>query len=190
LNLESTQSWTEKLTQAARTINEGGVVAYPTESCYGLGCDPRCKDAVQRVLRFKRRPYTKGLILIAAVPSQLAPYLKTNPILIAKAAQSWPGPTTWLLPAGDWVPAWLRGDHQTIAVRVTHHRLANALCRKSRRAIVSTSANRQSRPPAKSAQEVTTEFGDELDYILEGPIGGLRQPTKIIHAETDEIIRQ
>ena len=190
MNLESKQSWIETLALAARTINEGGVVAYPTESCYGLGCDPRCKDAVQRVLRLKQRPFTKGLILIAAAPSQLTVYLQTNPVLIAKAAQSWPGPTTWLLPVSDWVPVWLRGNHETIAVRVTRHRLANALCRKTRRAIVSTSANRQSRPPATSTLAVTTEFGDKVDYILEGPIGGLRQPTKIINAETDEIIRQ
>ena len=165
------------------------MVAYPTESCFGLGCDPRCKDAVQRVLRLKNRPASKGLILIAADVCQLIPYLQDKPDLITKASNSWPGPVTWLLPASEWVPNWLRGDNETLAVRVTRHRIANTLCRLSRRAIVSTSANKQSRPPARTATEVVQTFGNKIDYVLECPVGGLSHPSKIIDALTDEVIR-
>lgn len=179
----------EALTQAARTIIEGGVIAYPTEYCYGLGCDPRCKDAVQRVLRLKQRTANKGLILIAADISQLTPYLQQNPSLIARAAKTWPGPVTWLLPVSAWVPVWLRGNHESIAVRVTRHRGATALCRLTHRAIVSTSANKRTRPPCRTATEVIQAFENKIDYILDYPIGRLNRPSRIIDASTDVVIR-
>src|SRR5512135_637523 len=102
------------LQQAARILRQGGIVAYATEYCFGLGCDPRNRDAVLRLLRLKRRSVIKGLIVLAADISQLAPYVADIP---PQVLASWPGPHTWLLSARPGVPGWVTGRHDKIAVR-------------------------------------------------------------------------
>lgn len=178
------------LREAARIIANGGIVAYPTESVYGLGCDPRRHETVRRLLRLKHRAPELGLILIAAHEAQLAPYVDTDTAPgIEKARASWPGPFTWLLRARAGVSPWLRGKHETLAVRVTAHASAAALCRHARRALVSTSANRHGRPPARSAAAVTREFGAAVDFILQGNLGGLSAPTEIRDAASGRVVR-
>jgi len=135
------------LRRAARMLTAGGVIAYPTEAVYGLGCDPLDAQAVTRLLAIKRRPVEKGLILIASRFDQLGPYVQPLTAAIRQRLdESWPGPNTWLLPADPATPRWIRGDHRTIAVRVTAHPLAAALCEAFGGAIVSTSANPAGRP--------------------------------------------
>ena len=103
---------------------------------------------------------------------------------------SWPGPVTWVLPAAGSTSRWLTGDHDSIAVRVTDHPVAKLLCRIFRGAIVSTSANRSGRTPARSAQQVRRELGDNnIDIILEGRVGGQDKPTRIIDARTGKVLR-
>lgn len=178
------------LRQAARIIAGGGIVAYPTESVYGLGCDPLDGDAVARLLRIKHRPVGHGLILIGARLEQVAPFI--GPLDSAardRLEQSWPGPHTWLAPPTDAVPPWIRGDHDRVALRVTAHPLAAALCDAVGSAIVSTSANVHGRPAARSAAEARTLFGADVDCVLDGPTGGLPGPTPIRDAVTGETIR-
>ena len=162
---------------AANILQNGGVVAYPTESCYGLGCDPENHSAVRRILHIKRRNKRKGLILIADHIFRLRRYLQTIPRERKdEILESWPGPYTWLLPARKNVSCWLRGNHQSIAVRITRHPHARALCRVAGMAIVSTSANRYRRSTVKSAAGVFQEFGDEIDCIVQGAIGSATSP--------------
>jgi len=178
------------LDAAAAVLRAGGIVAYPTESCYGLGCDPDNHRAVRRLLHLKRRNWRQGLILIADHPARLARYLAPlSAGAQARVGASWPGPFTWLVPARARVSPWLRGDHDSLAVRVTAHRGAATLCRGARRAIVSTSANRHGRPPALSAEAVRREFGDALDFVLVGILGGAPRPTQIRDAETGALVR-
>ncbi len=170
----------QRLHAVARTVRTGGIVAYPTEAVYGLGCDPRNKRAVQRLLVLKRRSIRKGLILIAADFAQLAPFLQPLPAADqARLATTWPGPYTWLIPARPETPRWLRGEHDTLAVRVTAHPLAAALCRACGHALVSTSANFSGRPPARTALAVRRQLGQHLDALLPGPTGGAKKPTEI-----------
>lgn len=181
---------TDPLQRAAETVRAGGVVAYPTEAVYGLGCDPGNSAAVQRILRLKGRPAAKGLILIAADLAQLQPYLAPLPEeMRERVLPTWPGPVTWLLPAAPGTPEWLRGEHTTLAVRVTAHPLAAALCRAAGTPLVSTSANRSGGAPARSAQEVRTLFGGALDFVLEGELGGLARPTQIRDGRSGEVLR-
>ncbi len=169
---------------------DGGVIAYPTESCYGLGCDPRRHASVRRLLRLKHRPHTFGLIIVAAHLDQLRPYVDFSPpVMIDRVTRTWPGPHTWLVPARRGVSRWLCGEHSTVAVRITAHPGASAVCRYARRAIVSTSANRHHRLPARSALGVRREFGDQLDYVLEGQLGNHANPTEIRDAVTDDVVR-
>lgn len=170
-------------------LRRGGVIAYPTESCFGLGCDPRNPRAVQRLLRIKGRPERKGLILIAGKFNQLKPYLAPlTPSQIAQLHSKWPGPHTWLVPASHNCPFWLTGRHSTIAVRVTAHPPAVRLCRETNMALVSTSANRSGQKAAKTAKECAQLFGNKV-RVIAGRVGKRRKPSTIQDLATGKILR-
>lgn len=175
-----------RLAEAARTLQKGGIVAYATEYCFGFGCDPMNRAAVLRLLRLKRRPVQKGLILIAANLEQLADYVDDIPPAVRA---TWPGPHTWLLVPRDGVPGWITGEHERIAVRVTAHPQAAALCQAAGMAIVSTSANRAGGNPTRSFRDTARRFQGEVDYILPGRVGDAPAPTPIRDAITGELIR-
>lgn len=178
------------IANAARRVRAGGVIAYPTEAVYGLGCDPDDGAAVLRLLDIKQRSLDKGLILIAAQFSALQPYLAPiNKAQLGKLQQVWPGPVTWVLPAHPMVPFWLRGTHTSVAVRVTAHPIAAALCAACGGVLVSTSANISNRLPARTALAVRRRFGTCLDYIVNGPLGGLDKPTPIYDAVSGRVLR-
>lgn len=175
--------------RAAKVLRHGGIVAYPTEAVYGLGCDPLDPVAVGRLLEIKQRAPGKGLILIASHASQVAPFILPPSADIRRRIEaSWPGPVTWLLPARQDAPAWLRGEHESIAVRVTAHPLAAALCATFAGALVSTSANTAGRPPARSALQARLRCPG-IDLIMHGETGDLTQPTMIRDARTGATIR-
>lgn len=179
-----------RLRLAARILRQDGVIAYPTEAVYGLGCNPWARDAVERILTIKCRDMDKGLILIAANVEQLRPFVKElTPARMAEIRATWPGPNTWLLPARDEVPRWLRGRFETLAVRVTAHPIAAALCRAFGGALVSTSANRANHPPARTALQVRLRLGAELDAVLGGPCGGCDRPSTIRDGRTGQVLR-
>jgi L-threonylcarbamoyladenylate synthase len=178
--------YTNELQHAARILKQGGLVAYATEYCFGLGCDPFDRDAVLRLLRLKHRPVKKGLIVLAADIGQLAPLVRDIP---PQVSASWPGPHTWLLLPLPGVPGWITGRHEKIAVRVTAHAQAAALCHASGMAIVSTSANRAGQAPARSTREVVRRFGKLIDYILPGRVGDVSAPTPIRDAVTGKLVR-
>ena len=184
----TTHPW--HLRQAARHYRLGGLIAYPTEAVYGLGCDPLNWDAVQRLLKLKQRSIEKGLILIAADFNQLRSYIvEPAPQIMAPILASWPGPATWLLPAAPNLPKWLTGKHHTIAVRVTAHPLAADLCRTCGSPLISTSANISGHRPAKSSLALHSQFKRQIDFILNGQTGTLKQPTPIQDAISGKLIR-
>lgn len=178
------------LRRAVGILRAGGVVAYPTEAVYGLGCDPFDEAAVLRLLAIKGRAMDKGLILIASDHDQLAPLLLPgSPQEMAPVLASWPGPSTWILPAAAGVPAWLTGDSDGIAVRVTAHPLAARLCAGFGGPLVSTSANRSGRPAARSALGVRRALGDRVDYVLTGKTGGAARPSAIRDGRSGRLLR-
>ena len=175
---------------ARRVIHAGGVIAYPTEAVFGLGCHPLDGEAVSRLLALKQRPMHKGLILIADRFERLRPYLGQIPSsALQRMLQSWPGPATWIAPAADGTPDWLTGRHTTLAVRVTDHPLAAALCEAAQTPLVSTSANLSRHPPARTPLEVYLRCGKGVDLVLHGKTGGLARPTAIRDAMSSELIR-
>jgi L-threonylcarbamoyladenylate synthase len=181
-----------KLEQATQVLHAGGVIAYATEAVFGLGCDPQNPQAIEKLLHLKQRPARKGLILIAANEQQLHPYLALSLIDAAmwqRVRASWPGAVTWLLPAAPQVSPLLRGEHATLAMRVSAHTQVCALCDAFAGALVSTSANRSGQPPARTVDDVATQFGDELDLILIGETAGAAKPSEIRDARTGKIIR-
>ncbi|HEY3645147.1 MAG TPA: L-threonylcarbamoyladenylate synthase [Gammaproteobacteria bacterium] len=183
-----TAAW--PLRRALEVVKSGGVIAYPTEAVYGLGCDPLEHAAVRRIFELKQRDAAKGLILIASDISQLLPFMATMPEpVLQKLRASWPGPVTWVVPAAPSLPFWLSGGRDTLAVRVTAHPVAASLCRVLDMALVSTSANRSGRPPARTALAVRNQLGDGVDDIVPGAVGGLGKPTEIREALTGKVLR-
>lgn len=175
--------------RAKAVLRQGGVLAYSTESCFGLGCNPFNVRAIRRVLALKARPNHKGLIVIAASLEQVRPLIR--PLSAAEEAELgryWPGPYTLLLPASRRVSPLLRGRHDKIAVRVTAHGEAAALCRALGTALVSTSANRAGQTSLKTARACRRVFGAAV-LTLPGRIGGSRRPSTIIDFETGRVLR-
>jgi len=166
---------------AAAVLRRGGVIAYPTEAVWGLGCDPFNRDAALRIIRLKRREIDKGLLLVAAGMGQsddlLAP-LGEKPL--AALRQSWPGHVTWLIPdpAGCY-PIWIRGQHPTVAVRISDHPVVSSICRAFGKPVVSTSANFAGEPEIRSAEDLRRQFGGEIDYVAAGALGGRDAPSEI-----------
>lgn len=168
--------------QAAARLKTGGVIAYPTEAVWGLGCDPFDEAATMRLLAIKQRPVEKGLILIAADLAQLQPLLDLPAVPEARLAEvlaSWPGPHTWVLPAGAAAPRWITGAHPGIAVRVSAHPTVAALCRAFGGPLVSTSANLAGAPAAFRREQLDPAVLARIDGATEGETGGLDQPTPI-----------
>ncbi len=178
------------LARAVRALRDGGVIAYPTEAVWGLGCDPLDEAAVLRLLALKQRNWQKGVILVAADMTQLAPYLHgLADDLLQTLRSSWPGPNTWLIPNNGNAPDWITGGRDTLAVRVSDHPLVSALCSAYGAAIVSTSANPSGKAPARSALAVRRYFHTQLDDILPGNLGTQQKPTRIRHLLTGETVR-
>ena len=180
-----------RLHNAVAALRGGGVIAYPTEGVWGLGCDPLNAVAVDRLLAMKRRSWSKGLILIASDFSQLENFIELPSRTAQKRAFStWPGPSTWVFPAAAALPMWVSGERDTVAVRVTAHPVARALCETFGDAVVSTSANREGGAPALSASQVRLLFGRELSAVLPGALGGLDRPTVIRDVTSGLILRR
>ncbi len=179
----------EPLHAAARIIQQGGIVAYPTEAVFGLGCDPASKAAVRRLLALKQRPVSKGLILLGASAEQLRPWIDVTDAQLAQMQASWPGPTTWVVPASERTPAWVRGDHPGVAVRVAGHPLARALAQASGTPIISTSANLSGQPSARTADEVRQQFGEQIDGLVPGQCDLAAKPSTIVDLVSGRILR-
>ncbi len=181
-----------EIAAAVAALRAGGVVAYPTEAVYGLGCDPHNESVVDAVFTLKQRPPVQGVLLIAAEFAQVEKYIDLARLpadALARVRASWPGPHTWIFPRSSASPEWLARGHAGIALRVTAHPIAAELCRAFGGALVSTSANRHGSAPARSAAEVRAQFGDALAFIVDGATGGLERPTPIRDAITGEVIR-
>lgn len=180
-------SW--RVQRMARIVREGGVIAYPTEAVWGLGCDPWNEVAVDRLLALKDRPVHKGLILVADNICQFDFLLDDLPERwIDRLASTWPGPNTWLVPHQGLLPEWITGRHDTVALRVSDHPLVRDLCALTG-PLVSTSANPAGRPSARSRLRVEQYFHQQLDGVLGGALGGRRNPSLIRDLRSGDVVR-
>ncbi|MCC6202080.1 MAG: Sua5/YciO/YrdC/YwlC family protein [Gammaproteobacteria bacterium] len=179
-----------RLRLARRHVRSGGIIAYPTEGVFGIGCDPLQEAAVLRLLSLKQRDWRQGLIIIGAELDQLWCFIGSrDPNLLHRLKSSWPGPVTWLVPASPATPKWLTGGRTTIALRVPGHELARNLCRCCG-PLVSTSANLHARPPARTALGVRKNLGRMIDYLVPGEIGDRQGPSDIRDALTGAVLRR
>lgn len=185
-------NWAEHpdIQATARAISDGGVVAYPTEAVWGLGCDPNNAEAIQKLLAIKDRPQHKGLILVAASIEQLEPFLRRLTLEQRHTLeQTWPGPVTWLVPDDEVASPLVRGEHSSVALRVSAHPVVVGLCRAYGGPIVSTSANRSGDPPARDAATVHRYFPKQLAAVAPGAVGESVEPSEIRDLLTGIVLR-
>ncbi len=177
---------------AKEAFEQGGVIAYPTEAVFGLGCDPDNKLAVEKLLAIKVRPADKGLILLASNYQQLLPYIDDAQFSISQREQiisRWPNGITQVLPVKKTTPTYLTGKFSTLAVRITDQADVVKLCEQTNKPIVSTSANLSGRSPAQTWQEVEQGLGDCVDYIIKGQTLGFAKPSTIIDGLSGQVFR-
>jgi L-threonylcarbamoyladenylate synthase len=144
---------------------------------------------VQFILELKQRPVSAGLILIAADLGQLDGWIAPTAAESRRMTGHRGGPLTWLVRSGPLTPDWVTGGRPTVAVRVTRHPVAAGLCRAAGLPLVSTSANRRGKPPARSALATRLRFGSRLDLVVGGATGGATGPSEIREAATGRVIR-
>lgn len=177
--------------QASEFLQQGAVIAYPTEAVWGLGCDPDNEQAVRRILAIKQREVDKGVLLVASDREQIAHLTRS---LTAQQsdwlAETWPGPVTWLIPDPDnYYPDWIKGQHSSIAIRVSAHPVVQALCQAFGKPIVSTSANLAGEPEIRSRLKLEQDFASTIDFIVEGELGGASAPSTIRDLVTGATLR-
>ncbi|GAA5193967.1 L-threonylcarbamoyladenylate synthase [Ferrimonas gelatinilytica] len=178
--------------EAAHALEQGGVLAYPTEAVFGLGCDPLNEAAVRRLLAIKQRSWEKGLILVASCYGQLLRYVDDGALSEAQRQRvlaRWPGPVTWVMPAKESVPDWLTGQFDSIAVRVSDHTIVKSLCSAFGGPLVSTSANLSGEEPARTMAQVERDLGQLVDGVVLGEVGGNPSPSTILDARSGQVLR-
>jgi L-threonylcarbamoyladenylate synthase len=180
-----------RLKRLGKALNRGAVIAYPTDTIWGLGCHPLSSLSVSRILSIKQRPWTKGLILLSSELEYCMPYISadlTQPQL-DKLTQTTVNPITWLVPAHVTCPLWIKGRFPTVAIRITRHPFVKALCTQIQSPIVSTSANRAGLTPIRNSIQAHRQFAGMVDYIVSGFSLGTGRPSEIKSIETNVIIR-
>jgi len=177
--------------QASEVLHRGGVIAYPTEAVFGLGCDPHNQSAVEKILALKQREKEKGLLLVAASTDQVAPLLRgLTRTQLDLLEETWPGPVTWLIPdPQNLFPEWVKGQHRSIAIRVSAHPVVQELCKSFGKPVVSTSANLANEPEIRCRLILQTTFTDKIDFVVDGELGDSSTPSTIRDLVTGDILR-
>ena len=157
------------LGEAARLLCQGGLIAFPTETYYGLGVDPFNVEALERLFAVKQRQPDKPVLVLVAEQDQVTELAAEVPAVLHNLMTAfWPGPLTLIFPGKPGLPSLLTGGTGTVGIRQSPHPLAACLLRQYGGPLTATSANRSGAPPAATAAEVQKSFGAEIDLILDG----------------------
>lgn len=177
----------EDIRRAARILAEGGVVAFPTETVYGLGADADRSDAVRRVFEIKGRPVNRPLIVHVEGLETVPAFATKFPNFARAIAEAlWPGPVTLVLPARPTVAREITGGGDTVGIRAPDHPVALDLIRALGEAraglagIAAPSANPTGKPPPVDADEVRVGLGDAPDFVLDGGRCPVQVPSTVI----------
>jgi L-threonylcarbamoyladenylate synthase len=176
------------LNQALRILQRGGIIAMPTDTVYGLHCDPHVLSAIEKIIFLKQRDANKGLILIADCLERFEHYIQPLPSDIDKKLRTQPG-ITWLVPAAKNISKLITGDFNTVAIRISPHPLIAELSRLLDSPLISTSANISNHPVAHNKQEINAMFPTGIDLIIEGDLPKDARPSEIYDAFTNKKLR-
>lgn len=182
---------TAAITTLVSCLKNGGVIAYPTEAVFGLGCDAMNESAVRKILKLKQRSVQQGLIVLAPSLTMVKQYCgELPPTCWQTITPSWPGPNTWLLPANSSVPTWISGQHTTVAMRISAHPIVQQILQAWPGLLVSSSANRHGETPALNVTTLTKYFPTEIDIMIDAPLGTEKKPSTIRDALSGKLIRR
>ena len=174
--------------RAADAIRSGGVIAYPTETVYGLGADPYDSQAVERVFEIKERERHKPVILLVRGEGDVRSLVTEVPTAAVDLMRGfWPGPLTLVFLAEPGLPARLLAGGQTIALRVSPNAVVKELLEAVGGPITSTSANRSGEPPARSGMEAADRVGDLVDLVLDGGTSVDDRPSTVVDVSEAEV---
>jgi L-threonylcarbamoyladenylate synthase len=176
----------ESIKAAAYLLTQGGVVVYPTETVYGIGCIPSDPDAAQRICEIKGRA-DKPLPLICADIESARKIVEMSPEAEKLAAKFWPGPLTMVLPAKVKYSMWVQHGATTLGVRVSPYPVAQKLAKAAGGVLVSTSANISGDEPARTAAEAKTIFDGKVDIILDGGPSPGGESSTVVDLSGEEI---
>jgi L-threonylcarbamoyladenylate synthase len=174
---------------AAHIVKNGGVIAYPTDTIYGLGCDPYNPHAIERINSIKQRPLNKQFILLAGDICQLTSLIQINNRQEKTITQN-SEPTSWIVKASEFAPSWLTDTSGSLTIRISKHNDVQRLCRALGHAIISTSANISGRTPAKNSFELHKYFHQKVDKILVSAKKPAGKASTIIRLCDNKVIRQ
>lgn len=175
--------------RAADILLGGGVIAYPTEGVFGLGCMPDDPEAIARLLAIKARDPAKGLILITSSPDLLVDYVAAG--VVERLPNPDPAhPITWVAAAGPATTPLVRGAHAGIAVRISTNPVARQICDAVQSPIISTSANLSGRPVVRNRMQLVRQFRCRVDFIVPGDCGPASGPSEIRTLDEGRVLRQ
>ncbi|MCP4471681.1 MAG: L-threonylcarbamoyladenylate synthase [Gammaproteobacteria bacterium] len=177
------------LNRLANAISAGAVIGYPTDTVWGLGCDPLNLASIARILQIKNRRPDKGLILLSSRLEYCSPYIDIDGAQRESLLSPCARPTTWLVSASKQCPWWICGIHSTAAIRICDHPLLQVICDQLKAPLVSTSANRADRATVRNALQLRRHFGGEVDCIVTGFSAGSGKPSKIKSLAGGTILR-
>ncbi len=183
----------QQVEQGISVLKQGGIVAFPTDTVYGLGACISIGHAVERVYRAKERPRSMALPLLLADKSQIGEVAEPVPQVAWLLADKFlPGALTIVLYKSESVPDIITGEGKTVAVRIPAHPVPVALARGLGAPIVGTSANLSGKPSASTADEVRTQLGDKVDLIIDGGRcpGGKESTIVDLTGETPIVLRE
>jgi len=182
----------DAIARAVQVLRDGGVVAYPTDTLYGLAVDPRSGAAVRRLFEAKGRDFSLAIPLIASTLEQARTAGEFGETHVRLAEAFWPGPLTIVVPARPAITRDLLGGGTTTAIRVPAHQVAVALAAELGFCITSTSANRSGQAPATTAGQVAIDLGAAIDVVIDGgpSTGGLASTIVEVTAHGPRLIRQ
>jgi L-threonylcarbamoyladenylate synthase len=183
LNLNDLNTYWQNIRIAAQALCSGRIVAFPTETVYGLGVHADNDSAVDSLYRAKQRPRQRELSIMIASPEDVVKHVKHIPPIAKRLMHSfWPGPLTIIFD----IP-----DNRTVGIRNSSHHVVRDLLNTVKISIVSTSANISGRPPASDAQQVISSFADKVDVVLDDGPAEAGKPSTVVKIvdNTFEIIR-
>lgn len=174
--------------RAAAVIRRGGIIAFPTETYYGLGADPYNIDGLNRLFELKRRSLSKAILVIIDNLSQLNQLISDFPeIYRSLIKKHWPGPLTLIFPALSSLSELLTGGTGTIGIRMSSSEAAKKICKSAGMPITATSANISGQPPATCVDEILRYFGDKIDLIIDGGVATTPQCSTIATVDGDRL---
>ncbi len=186
MRIEDIEKCDNVIERAAEVIAAGGIIAYPTDTSYGLGCDPRNRDALERLIAVKRRDRRLGFPLLFADETQCELYHDFRSLERVITRIFWPGALTIIVEARPDVPAHITAGRSTIAIRVPNHIIPRGIARRIGGPIVGTSANRSGGPNPFELSVALEQLGDEVDLYIDGGLSSAQDNSTIIGVEAAE----